>query len=142
MNYGENEGEERHLVAPEILAYIQRLLRSSHQSRPDQGARGDKHKKFYTTQVTTFKSRWGPYSKLLLKALETWHNQHPPGTTMDRSKSEVPTQESTIISVDDGLPLESGSDDGRCPRDRGRACGQGSTGGQLWYWTVKQCTLD
>ena len=77
---------------------------------PDQGARGDEHKKYYDTWVVSFKARWGAYRKKLLKELEKWYHKHPPGMTKGRRRSKVPSQASTALPVDEGLLLESGSD--------------------------------
>ena len=74
-NHCENDGEERHLVGPELLAELQWLIYSALFKSLDQGARGDEYKKYYTTWVVMFKSRWGPYCKLLLKALERDENR-------------------------------------------------------------------
>ena len=38
-------------------------------------------------------------------------HQHPLGATRGRSKCKLPSQKTTIIPVDEELPLESGSDD-------------------------------
>ena len=46
---------------------------------PDQGARGDKHKKYYDTWVVSVKARWGAYRKKLLKELEKWFHKHQKG---------------------------------------------------------------
>ena len=77
---------------------------------PDQGARGDEHKKYYDRWVVSFKARWSAYRKKLLKELEKWYRIHPPGMTKGRRKSKLPGQTSTALAVDEGLVLESGSD--------------------------------
>ena len=58
-NYGGNDGEERHLVGPELIADLQWLIYNALLQSSDQGARGEEHKKYYDTYVTTFQSRWG-----------------------------------------------------------------------------------
>ena len=90
------------------------MIYSAQFKSPDQGACGDEHKKYYDTWVVSFKARWGAYRKKLLKELEKWFHKHPAGMTKGRRKSQVPSQASTVLSVDEGLFLESGSD-----RERG-----------------------
>ena len=50
------------------------------------------------------------YRKKLLKELEKWFHEHPQRITKGRRKSKAPSQASTILPVDEGLLLESGSD--------------------------------
>ena len=109
-NYGKNAGEERRLVGPELIAYLQWLIYSAPFKSQDQGARRDEHMKYYYTWVVSFKARWGAYRKKLLKELEKWFHKHPPGMTKGRRKSKVPSQTSMALHVDEGLLLESGSD--------------------------------
>ena len=58
---------------------------------PDQGKRGDLHKK-YQDRWATFESRWGSYCKLLQKQLETWYRQNQPDQNKS-SKSKLSKQE-------------------------------------------------
>ena len=106
-NYGDSAGEERHLVGPELIVYLQWLIYSAPFKSQDQGARGDEHKKYYNTWVVSFKVRWGAYRKKLLKELEKWYHKHPPRMTKGHSKSKVQSQTSMALAVDEGLVLES-----------------------------------
>ena len=109
-HYGDSAGtagEERHLVGPELIVYLQWLIYSAPFKSQDQGARGDEHKKYYNTWVVSFKVRWGAYSKKLLKELEKWYHKHPPRMTKGHSKSKVQSQTSMALAVDEGLVLES-----------------------------------
>ena len=45
-NFGENDWEERYLVSPELIAYLQWLIYSAQYKSQDQGAREDEHKKY------------------------------------------------------------------------------------------------
>ena len=110
LNYGDSAGEERHVVGPELIEYLQWLIYSAQFKSPDQGACGDEHKKYYNTWVVSFKARWGAYHKNLLKELEKWYHKHPPGMTKGCHRSKVPSQASKALPVDEGLLLESGSD--------------------------------
>ena len=93
-NYGDSAGEERQLVGPGLIAYLQWLLYRAPFKSQDQGARGDEHKKSHNTWVVLFKARWGAYSKKLLKDLEKWYHKHPLGnqwgiTGDDKGSSQV-----------------------------------------------------
>ena len=44
-NYGDDDGEDSHLVGPELIAYLQWLIYSAQYKSQDHGARGDEHKK-------------------------------------------------------------------------------------------------
>ena len=50
------------------------------------------------------------YRKKLLKELEKRYHKHQQGMIKGRRKSKVPSQASTVLPVDEGLLLESGSD--------------------------------
>ena len=89
---GDSAGEERHLLGPEFIAYLQWSIYSAPFKSPDQGSRGDEHKKYYDTWVVSFKARWGTYRKKLLKELEKWYHERPPGMTKGRRKSKVLSQ--------------------------------------------------
>ena len=105
----ENIGNERYLVSPELIAYLQWLIYSAPFKSPDQGPRAEEHKRYYDTWAASFKARWGAYRKLLLKELEQWYKRFPPGLK-GRRKSKVGSQGSSVIIVDEGLPMESASD--------------------------------
>ena len=48
-NNGENDWEERYLVRPELITYLQWLICSAPYKSQDQGERGDEHEKYYDT---------------------------------------------------------------------------------------------
>ena len=87
-NFGENDWEERYLVSPELIAYLQWLIYSAQYKSQDHGARGDEHKKYFDTWIVSFKARWGIYSKKVLNELERLHHENQPKTT-SRRKSKV-----------------------------------------------------
>ena len=54
-NYGDSAGEERQLVGPGLIAYLQWLLYRAPFKSQDQGARGDEQK-YYVTSGVSFKA--------------------------------------------------------------------------------------
>ena len=64
-NWGNSAGEERHLVGPELIVYLQWLIRCAPFKSPDQGAHGAEvgsvhgaeDKKYYDTWIVSFKAR-------------------------------------------------------------------------------------
>ena len=72
-NLGDSRGEERYLVGPELIAYLQWLIYTAPFKALDQGKPGDEHKKYFDTWVRSFKAKWGAYSKKLFKELEKWY---------------------------------------------------------------------
>ena len=65
-------------------------------------------RQYYDTWAVSFKAKWGLYSKKLLKELERRYYEHQQGATI-RRKSKVPSQGSTTIPTDEGLLIDSGS---------------------------------
>ena len=130
-NYGDSAGKERHVVGPELIVYLQWLIRCAPFKSPDQGARRDEHKKYYDAWVVSFKARRGAYRKKLLKELQIWYHKHPPGMMKGhgRRRSKVPSQASTAVPVDEGFLLESGSDSEVVLRARPRPQARTRSGG-------------
>jgi hypothetical protein len=127
-DYESIEGE-RYLVSPELIAYLQWLIYSAPFKSPDHGPRSEEHKKYYDTWAASFKARWGAYRKLLLKELEKWYVRFPPDQLKGRRKSRVGSQGSSVIIVDEGLPMESASDNEQ-GGDAAAAAGDAGGGGE------------
>ena len=108
-NYGENDGDERYLVGPELIAYLQWLIYTSPFKSPDQGQRAGEHKKYYDTWVVSFKVRWSAYRRKLMEELEKWYKRFPPGQSRSRHKVKE-VNDGPIAIVDEGLLMDSASD--------------------------------
>jgi hypothetical protein len=109
---GDDGNKKKWLVSAELIAYLQWLIYTAPFKSPEQGARGVVHAKYYIDWVASFTApgKEKAYRKELQKALEIWYEKHPATKASKRKRSSAATSPSII--VEEGLPLESDSDEG------------------------------
>ena len=78
-------GAERHVVSPELMAYLKFLIYTAAFKDPLADKRGAEHVQYYLRWTLTFAAHEDVYRKQLLEALEIWYDMFPPTKRRARS---------------------------------------------------------
>lgn len=76
---------ERHLVSPEIIAYLKWLIYTAAFKEPFGDKRGAEHVKFYLDWKRTISAKEDVFRKKLLEELKIWYARFPPSKKRGRS---------------------------------------------------------
>ena len=76
---------EKHLVRPELMAYLKWLIYTAPFKDPFAQPRGARHTEFYVDWVSTFAAKEEGFRKRMHEALAIWYEQFPPSKKRGRA---------------------------------------------------------